>query len=1204
MYRKLLVSISSCILALALVPNARAQSLLKEDFTTTTTTNSWFFYNGACLTASTASPGANPGIIPGCTADSYYKENLTGGIHGNSGSSQTLPDPSGQGALRFTNGSPGGFNQNGAIISALPYSTANGLNITFATISYRGNSGTISSSGNNNTLGDPGFGLPIGAADGADGMSFFLLNGQKPDGTPATPTGAGSFGGSLGYSCSNSNPGYTGIPSGYLGLGIDEYGNFLNSSDNTKSGPGPQANRIGLRGAGDVNFNALTALNSSYYPSTLATLGMIDPATGNYFWKDGTTPFTVADNAVGDTCRTGYLWDYSKAKVDTNGNLSGQKQTTTTVQDYQSITNGYTVLSGVKIADEFSSGGYARNSTGVAPIYYRLKITPTGLLSLQYSYNGGAYIYVLQNQSLTSVSGNVPASLYFGFAGSTGGATNIHEILCFQAAPNSVSSSSSATNQRQAAQLNSTSQAFFAFYNPNDWTGRVTANALVASGDTLNISATPTWDASCVLTGATAAQCATGQATTVEGPTSRQILTWNGSTGVPFQFNNLSLAQQVTLDALDPTLNLGAVANALCFPHCRLDYLRGDRTFEVNPFGLGLFRDRTDVLADVVDSSPVWVGPPNAVMPKTWLDRAHPTSALPTPYPENGGPSYATYTIAQQGRTNVVYVGSNDGMLHGFRAGSVDITGKLTGAVPNDGYEIMSYVPGSVINSQPTAAASNALLAYNCTNLNATPTQVQNIHGAVPQDGLAFPCVQAALDYANTQYGHNYFVDSTPASGDIFYNNAWHTWLVGGLGYGGSAIYALDVTNPTSLTESNAGAVVMGEWTPATLTCANVANCGNSLGQLTGSPVIRRLHNGRWGIIFGNGINSTSGDAGIYVMVLPQTGVTAPVAATVYYLSAGITTKNDGISAVAAADLDGDSIIDYVYAGDLLGNVWRFDLTSITASSWAISSTTPLFNTGGLPITTHVMVAGGAVTGQTVPQVMIGFGTGEKMPITNTTAASYQTSSQKLFGFWDWNMTAWNTLNPSAPYLALTPAVESGCVPGITLTSARTTTQTVTANADGSRSISSPASIVWPTTTSCTGSSSFGWNIVLPGSQEQIIFNPLLFNGAFIVNSIIPAGSNLLSCNIVTDTGVTYAISILNGAALPSFFQNYSNDTTAGVQYNGSGAGSIVTNSAAADTNTTDTWLVMQTFPGQPTAPKINPPNNIVGSRVTWKQLR
>lgn len=203
--------------------------------------------------------------------------------------------------MRLTNGSTtvsgsyvGGFAQNGAIISSVPFATANGLEITFKTISYRGNSGGNGGVGNS-TVAGPGNGLPISANDGADGMNFFLMN------STATPN-IGSWGGSLGYTCSNANPNYDGMVGAYLGLGIDEYGNYLNPGDNTVSGPGLQANRIGLRGAGNISWAYLSATYPGDYPAALSTIAVTLP-NGN--------AGTAAEYAVYDACRTGMVWNYS-----------------------------------------------------------------------------------------------------------------------------------------------------------------------------------------------------------------------------------------------------------------------------------------------------------------------------------------------------------------------------------------------------------------------------------------------------------------------------------------------------------------------------------------------------------------------------------------------------------------------------------------------------------------------------------------------------------------------------------------------------------------------------------------------------------------------------------------------------------------------------------------------------------------------------
>jgi type IV pilus assembly protein PilY1 len=1114
------IGAATALLGALCASTAAAQSPVAEDFTGTTTTNSWYYFNGACLTASRAAGSGSPGTPPGCEAikSSYYNQNLTGGTAGVSGNTDTLPDVSGSGALRFTNGSGGGYSQNGAIISGSTFNGTAGVQVTFKTVTYRGDSGGA-------------------ARDGADGISFFLMDGSSS----VTPN-IGSWGGSLGYTCSNSNADYHGMVGAYIGLGIDEYGNFLNPSDNTADGPGYVPNRIGLRGAGNIAWSYLNTLNATYYPSTLTSAQQQD--------------------AVHNTCRTGHLWNYSTPTSPT--------QTATTILDYPAIPNAYKVLSGVTIANEYSTGGYARSNA--TPILYKLKITSGGLLSLNYSFNGGAWQSVLANQDITS-NGTLPAALRFGFAGSTGGSTNIHEVLCFKAASADTSSSSATSNQTQSSKVTSSTQAYFSYYDPNNWTGRLTANPVSSdSTGTLSVAATASWDASCVLTGvATNSTCpTTGDAGPIaaESPSSRVILTWNGSAGIPFQWSNLTAAQKSALDQGDAS----ATAN-------RVNYLRGDRTNEVNAAGVGLYRDRDYVLGDIVDSSPVAVGQPVLPYAVTWKDKLNPTATMSEN--SSSAQTYSQFVSAEKQRENIVYVGANDGLLHGFRSGAYDSTNSFDGTT-NDGTEVLAYMPGSVLQSAASSSTST-----NCASTVATQTIAQNIHGETPVIGSSAACTNATLDYSNTQYGHNFFVNGTPGTGDLFYGAAWHTWLVGGLGAGGAAIYALDITTPSSFSETNASTVVIGEWNASSISCTNVTTtggCGVDLGNTYGTPLIRRLHNGAWAVIFGNGFGSSTGDAGIYVMTVdPSTA-----AKTFYYLSTGTgsTSSPNGIGYVSSADLDADHVTDYVYAGDLLGNVWRFDLTSSSPSSWAVSSG-PLFSGGSThPITSSVLVSF-VTTNPPGTQVMLAFGTGQKTPLTNTTSATYAGATQYLYAFWDWNLAAWNTGSPSVQYVSMAgSATGLGGAP-YTITPSKLTSQTLTLQSSGIVDISS-STICWRGTATCTGgtsgNASFGWSAALPSASEQIIYNPQLVGAAFNVNSIVPANNSVLSCTTGLDSGYSYALALATGGVAPhsTGTTNYFVNTTTTIT-NSNGTTSTVTttntdsNAAAMPTNATGQATVMTT---------------------------
>ena len=1086
------------------------QTPISEDFTGAATTNSWYYSGGACLTAgSTAGTGAEftpttsgaAGALPGCIniqnkTDAYNGETLVGGSNANG----LLPDAVGGGALRFTNGcingangcSSGGHNQFGAIISGNSFPSSAGVQVTFKTVTYRGDSGGT-------------------AADGADGISFFLMDA-------AVAPGVGQYGGSLAYSCSNINGkyGYNGMVGAYIGLGIDEFGGFLNGTyntlgeigstgtsgnpnDNTASGGLYQPNRIGLRGAGNVAWSWLNANYPSLYPSGLAQSAEYD--------------------AVKRTCASGTLWNYSGTPIDTG----------TPVLDYAAIPNGYKVLSGVSIANEYSTGGLLRSNA--TPILYKLKITAAGLLSLSYSYNGGAYQSVLSNQNITTSNGALPSTLRFGFAGSTGGNSNIHEVLCFKAAGAEATASSGASNQTQSSRVTSTTQAYFAYYDPNDWTGRLTANAVSsdASGN-LSVATTATWDASCVLTGvASGSSCPTTGTpgpVAAEAPSSRTVLTWNGASGVAFEYNP-ALSQGLNA-AEQAALNIGQVFPFTPFSGASVtSYLRGDRTNEVNAAGVGPFRDRDYVLGDIVDSSPVAVGQPVSPYASTWVDKLNIAASMP----ENGGAqTYSQFVTAEATRENIVYVGANDGMLHGFRAGAFNSANTFQSA-SNDGTEELAYFPAAVI----TGGSASSAPSTQCVSANATQTTAQTIRGTTPVIGTSAACAQPTLDYTNPQYGHNFFVDATPGYGDLFYGTSaaaaqWHTWLVGGLGAGGAGIYALDITNPSNFSESNASSIVIGEWNTSNIACTNSSTCASSLGSTYGTPIIRRLHNGTWGVIWGNGFGSNSGDAGVFIMTIDPT----TAAQSIYYLSTGKSGTGDGIAYVTSADLDGDHITDYLYAGDLLGNVWRFDLTSSSAGNWGASSPNgstsiaPIFSAGAAhPITSSLVVA---VVNGNLPaaQVVIAFGSGAKTPLNNTTSASYSNAAQSMYAVWDWNMANWNSLSATSQYASLSAGATSLSSTD-TIAPSNLTQQTLTLQATGIVDITSQT-ICWAGAALCaSGNTSFGWYAQLPGTNEQVIYNPQLVGGAFNVNSIIPAANSLLSCTTPSDAGYTYLIQLATG---------------------------------------------------------------------------
>jgi len=1100
--------------------HANAQLVISDTLTGKSSQFKWMALNGACLTAGDGSAST----IPACNGLAYYaKKTQVGGQDG------TIPDIDGSGALRLTNGDTtttgsNGTNQTGAVVSNFIFPTDQGLQVTFTTVTYGGNSYT-----------------GIAKNTGADGISFFLSDGSQD------PT-VGGLGGSLGYSCSNGNATYDGVAGGYIGIGIDEFGNFSNKGDNTSTGPGQGASRISLRGAGNTNWAYLsTGPYAKYYPSGKNGLAAADQKA-----------------AVQNTCKTGKIWDYS------NGVKNAAATSIALPYNYNFIQKS-DLPSNVVIQSQQAVPTPKRSAA--TPITYALKITQDGLLTLQYSYNGGATQTVVSNQKITDSNGPLPKNFRFGFSAGTGGGSNVHEITCFKAAPVTQSNSSGGINTQPEQRVQVGTQLYVPYYKATNWWGGMAAQQLLMDSQTgvVTVSTTATWDASCTLTGG---QCKAMDVNNTGGPTvpaqpstARTILTWDGSKGVPLQWTSaISTTQQGYLRGTDTA----AVGQA------RLAYLRGDRSNEISTTGSGTFRARDGVLGDIVNSSPAWVGAPALSYSGTWQDSLYPATKLA----ESG---YATYISNNALRQNVVYIGSNDGLVHGFRAGSYDAAGNYVNT-NNDGREVLAYMPAAALST---------------------------IHSST-----------ATMDYSDTQYGHNLYVDGTPGTGDLFYNGAWHTWLVGGLGGGGNpsgpvpdgktaavggAIYALDVTDPSSFSESNASSLVIGEWNAATLSCANVKNCGNYLGATYGTPVIRRLHNGSWAVMFGNGLNSSAGSAGMYMMMVdPKTG---QISSTQYLdTGAGISgVLRNGIAYVTPVDLDGDHIVDYVYAGDVLGNVWRFDLTSQNPNNWSVSK---LFSTGGLPITSRVAVGALPIsaTNGSAQRLMVAFGTGQRFEQTQANAAAYVSGQQRLYGIWDWNMSGWNAVASSGAKYASLSGPQSVALAN--LQQQTILEEYMAASGTFYRTVSTNP-VCWQGSSVCKASNTqYGWYLNLTGKDEQVVYNPTIAYGMFVVNTVIPpssAAAQTLSCDAPAAKGFTMSVTMAAGGAGKASFFATSNDVFA--PHNGnlvSGVGLSATGSSSFVTVGGNAWMVNNTQGGTGVATQINPfaSGSAVGSRLNWTKLR
>ncbi|CAB5719559.1 Tfp pilus assembly protein, tip-associated adhesin PilY1 [Delftia tsuruhatensis] len=432
----------------------------------------------------------------------------------------------------------------------------------------------------------------------------------------------------------------------------------------------------------------------------------------------------------------------------------------------------------------------------------------------------------------------------------------------------SSAATSGSTNTRNAVGL------YTAHYDPQQaWKGWITARTIAPPGNSTGTGTGTGWSAHTA-----------DQLDALPNVDNRTVLTWNDSPGrgapgqgVPFRWTSLNAAQKAHLGQNRGTPD-GHGEN-------RLNYLRGERGME----GTGSpprytatrpFRQRQSRQGDIINSAIWYTGAPSSLYPTQ---------------------DYMQFAQTRQGRTPMLYVGGNDGMLHGFSA--------------LDGSEKLAYVPRGVI---PSAAQPPGL---------------------------------AQLTEPGYDNRHRYFVDGSPMTGDVKIASQWKTLLVGTLGAGGKGYFALDATDPANFGESNAASLVLldrslhaSETFPAN--CSLLSDdqarkrCeeDKDIGHVFAPPVlddsnpqrttqITQLNDGRWAVVMGNGYNSHNGRAVLLVQYLDQ-------GRELLRLQTPAGTPGNGLSAPRLVDINGDGRPDVAYAGDLLGNLWKFLIASDDPSKW------------------------------------------------------------------------------------------------------------------------------------------------------------------------------------------------------------------------------------------------------------------------------
>ena len=575
-----------------------------------------------------------------------------------------------------------------------------------------------------------------------------------------------------------------------------------------------------------------------------------------------------------------------------------------------------------------------------------------------------------------------------------------------------------------------------AFYqaqlDSSDWSGSVIRTELTYNTTTMKLeaSATPVWDAGAILTGYTSGTTTTATIAAFPTPANRRILSYSSTSkaGVTMTWANIDPLVQTSLST-DPSTG---ILETTTDGQARLDYVRGIRSAETDT--TLNYRARKSIMGDSINSAPVLKGAPSS----TIVDA-----------------SYQSFYATHAARTPTVYIGSNDGMLHAFRAAS-------SKTETTNGQEIFAYVPRAV-----------SLKLNKLTD----PGYVKE----------AF--VDGSLSVSEARIYKE-------ASGSV----DWGTALVGGMGGGAKGLFALDVTTPESFGKDN----VLWEFTNAD---------DADMGHLLAEPRIVKLAmaghtnatpNYKWFVMVTSGYNNyNTGGAGdkqaLFLLSLEKPpGATNPwVLGTNYFkIQADNSTFATGSNAATGMGMPGVAMgiagnALFAYAGDLQGNLWRFDLRG-ASSTWTGSSVASVLfiakNAAGT--STQPITVIPAVTLNTAGGYQIGFGTGKFIEPSDALSAS--AAQQTLYGVWDSNDG--NTFERIATGSGSPPSINGLVSRTLTIT---TTTLTVTITG-------TPFAYG---TSSAVGSKQYrGWFADLSTNMERVAVDPTVESGLMAVNSTIPGG--------------------------------------------------------------------------------------------------
>ncbi len=468
--------------------------------------------------------------------------------------------------------------------------------------------------------------------------------------------------------------------------------------------------------------------------------------------------------------------------------------------------------------------------------------------------------------------------------------------------------------------------------------------------------------------------------------------------------------------------------------------------------------------------------------------------------------------------------------------------------------DIVDSSPFYVADSQTVFVGANGgmLVAIDASNTTAS---ADNTTGGgterftyIPR-GVDMTTLAKLADplYGTASKPHQFFVDG-PLVVSTKARTPGKNYLIGSLGRGGVGVFGLDVTNPGSFSASS----VLWDNTGS-------ANAPADMGNVISEPLISKLNSGVTAAVVANGPNSSTGTASLFIINL-DTG------ATIAELKTG--TTNNGLSAPRAVDVNADGLVDYFFAGDLQGNMWRFDVTANSAGSWSVNK---LFaatdGTNPQPISSAPGVARDPSTGN----IWVFFGTGRYM----TSGDQSDTNTQTYYGIVVGPNGSTNTNVPRT-------SLQQRTIDQVDAATGRRAFEAAGAGIDAGK---------------------LGWYIDLnnpSGKGERVISAPLLVGNVLIFSSIVPPSAATVNSCDAGGSGYVNALDAFSGKSLSTPFFDLVAPTINNVAV---GSLPIAAGMPTAPIIIGNQLVVGDSSGGTPTSMNVKTPGGSSTRRVSWREL-